>query len=213
MRNPAALEAALALMRRPQMVRQARHSPLPEGIMFVLEIAIGEADALAAAGALTGRTERSLIDASAFFIEQVLLIRDADSYRILGAKVDASSGELRRNMALLMHWLHPDIANSSTGGKIDRSVFANLVTRAWEDLKTDERRAAYDAKLSGLLEDAGARSDRMRRGARRSPAKLALPPKDQSKQKRSRRHLRLTMFRISQQSFISRLLGYLRGGR
>ena len=40
-----------------------------------------------------------------------------------------------------LKWLHPDMERNSD----DRSVFAGLVTLAWEDLKTSERRAAYDA--------------------------------------------------------------------
>ena len=64
---------------------------------------------------------------------------EADSYRVLGATAEASKSELRRNMALLLRWLHPD--HDPQGA---RSVFANRVTRAWNDLKTQERRAAYD---------------------------------------------------------------------
>ena len=48
-------------------------------------------------------------EASAFFIEQILLGPDADSYRVLGADRNAAAAELRRNMALLLRWLHPDM--------------------------------------------------------------------------------------------------------
>jgi curved DNA-binding protein CbpA len=51
----------------------------------------------------------------------------------------ADSSELRRNMALLLRWLHPD--RTQNGG---HSVFVQRVTRAWNDLKSDERRATYD---------------------------------------------------------------------
>ena len=79
--------------------------------------------------------------ASAFFIEQILLGPDADSYRVLGADRKASAPELRRNMALLLRWLHPDMHH-------DHSIFAGRVTAAWETLKTPERRAAYDKDSS-----------------------------------------------------------------
>ena len=81
--------------------------------------------------------------ASAFFIEQILLDPEADSYRVLGADRSATASELRRNMALLLRWLHPDMDRRGT-----RSMFAGRVTGAWETLKTPERRAAYDKDRS-----------------------------------------------------------------
>ena len=42
-------------------------------------------------------------------------------------------------MALLMRWLHPDVAREG-----ERSVFAARIAAAWNTLKTPERRAAYD---------------------------------------------------------------------
>ncbi len=98
--------------------------------------------ALAEAVASTGRSAEVLKAAAAFFIEQVLLVPKADSYRILGLPPTAGSAELRMHMALLMKWLHPDV-----DGVGQKAMFAGLVTRAWEDLKTAERRQAYDAAL------------------------------------------------------------------
>ena len=59
-------------------------------------------------------------------------------------------------MALLLRWLHPDIDQ-----KGERSVFAARVTKAWSDLKTPERRAAYDRQL--LTSQAEATIPRQRR--------------------------------------------------
>ena len=78
-----------------------------------------------------GRSRETVREAAAFFIEQILFYPDADSYRVLGARPEATNGELRRNMALLLRWLHPD-----HDGQGARSVFARRVTRAWNDLKT-----------------------------------------------------------------------------
>jgi DnaJ-class molecular chaperone len=78
-------------------------------------------------------------DAATFFIEQILVTADSDSYRVLGASPSATPRELRHNMASLIKWLHPDSARDGP-----QSVFVNRVTRAWDDLKTPERRAAYD---------------------------------------------------------------------
>ncbi|HET7447654.1 MAG TPA: hypothetical protein VFJ49_07050, partial [Methyloceanibacter sp.] len=80
--------------------------------------------------------------AARFFIEQVLFHPQADSYRVLGARPQASTGELRRNMALLLRWVHPDHDQG------ERSIFARRVMRAWNDLKTDEQRAAYSRHYS-----------------------------------------------------------------
>jgi curved DNA-binding protein CbpA len=68
-----------------------------------------------------------------------LFAPESDSYRVLGAREKASTAELRQNMALLLKALHPDIGENK-----DRAVFAGRVTRAWEDLKTPDRREAYD---------------------------------------------------------------------
>ncbi len=102
-------------------------------------IAAGDETALSEAKKATNRSEQSLREAAAFYIEQILLHPDADHYRVLGAQPDASIAELRRNMALLIRWLHPDHKNGS-----DRTVFVGRVTRAWNELKSETRRAAYD---------------------------------------------------------------------
>ena len=88
---------------------------------------------------MAGRSRDTVREAAAFFVEQILLYPGADSYRVLGARPDATYGELRRNMALLLRWLHPDRDRQG-----ERAIFAARVTRAWSDLKTPERRAAYD---------------------------------------------------------------------
>jgi DnaJ domain len=148
MRAPAALEVALTLAGRPALVRWASRMPLPPGITALLEVATGETGALGSAEMLTRRPAEALQSAAAFFIEQVLFTPAADSYRILGASRSASRGELRRHMALLIKWLHPDrFAAADTDAPIDRSLFIHRVTRAWETLKTQERRAAYDRML------------------------------------------------------------------
>jgi hypothetical protein len=144
MRSSEALAAALGMWSYPRLVRKARRMALPRGMTFLLEVAVGDVDALREAAALTSSPQAILQEAACFFIEQVLFSRNADSYRTLGARRQASSNaELRRHMALLMRWLHPDVV---LGGKsrrgLDRSVYANRVTKAWEAVKTDERSAA-----------------------------------------------------------------------
>lgn len=138
-----ALHAALVLVKDPVSVRKLQRAELPGGIPAVLAIAIGEEAALAEAQAYTGRSRTALTEAAGFFVEQVLLDHDADSYRVLGGSRKSTHEELRHNMALLMRWLHPDL-QALRNGAGDREVFSSRVTRAWEDLKNDERRRAYD---------------------------------------------------------------------
>jgi hypothetical protein len=143
-----ALAAAISMLERPHAAKLARSSRLPEGITFLLEIAAGEAPALGKAAQLTGRTEATLQKAAGFFIEQVLLSPDGDSYRILGSDRGAPLAEMRRNMALIMRWLHPDLASDASSSLLDRSLFASRITQAWETVKTDERRTAYNTSLA-----------------------------------------------------------------
>ncbi len=140
MSREAALRAALNLFRMPTQARMLRVSSLPDGVTLMLKVAVREEDALTEAVALTKRGANDLVDASGFFIEQVLLYPDADSYRVLGADPDASTSELRSHMALLMRWLHPDVDPS-------RAYLANRVLRAWDDVKSPERRQALDLRL------------------------------------------------------------------
>ena len=142
MDNAAALKLAVELVHMPSRVRAARAEPVPAGIDMLLQIAAGEQTPMAEAAALTDRSPQVILQAAGFFIEQILLSPEADSYRVLGATNAASNTELRRNMALLLRWLHPDMDAQG-----ERSLYAGRVTKAWEDLKTPERRAAYDATL------------------------------------------------------------------
>jgi hypothetical protein len=134
-----ALHVAMDLMHSPSQAPRIRAAPLPDGVVMLLRVAAGDAQATKQATALIGRSHQVVREAAAFFIEQILLYPDADSYRVLAAAPETTHAELRRNMALLLRWLHPDL-----DGQNERSVFAARVTRAWNDLKTQERRAAYD---------------------------------------------------------------------
>jgi len=103
---------------------------------------------------------RSLVQSAAtFFIEQVLFAPDADAYRVLGANPQASAGELRRNVALLLRWLHPDLDPRG-----QRAIFVGRVTAAWNDLKTPDRRTAYDQSLQRVSDKRRTKSKANGRG-------------------------------------------------
>ena len=135
-----ALRAAIYLFHLPAGLRAAREQTLPTGVPLLLEVAAGDDDA---ANACADRLERpvSVIrQAAEFYVEHVVMIPNADAFRTLAARRDATDVELRRNMAMLLRWAHPDVDRQG-----DRTVYAGRVTRAWEELKTPERRAAYEA--------------------------------------------------------------------
>jgi len=160
-----ALKLAFDLFDFPSQARVARTAPLPPDLDLLLRIAAGDDETLRDAVRASGRPPRVVRDAAGFFIEQVLLFQEADSYRVLGTSPTAANSELRRNMALLLRWLHPDIDQ-----KGERSVFAARVTKAWSDLKAPERRAAYDRQLQKTQADAQLREKRRsRRSKGQSP--------------------------------------------
>lgn len=130
---------AIDLMNMPSRVRFVRSEPLPDGVEILLRLVAGDPAAELAAATLSERGATAIRQAATFFIEQILLAPDADSYRVLGGDNATSNEDLRRNMAWLLKWLHPDLGLSG-----ERSVFARRVTGAWEDLKTPDRRKAYE---------------------------------------------------------------------
>jgi hypothetical protein len=203
MRNLEALTAALAMLQRPQLVAMARSAPLPQGVNFVLEIAAGELGALDNAEKITGEHPAKLNEAARFFIEQIMLAAPSDHYRILGAEAKTSSADLRRNMALIMKWLHPDTAAKREPGELfDRSIYAHRVAAAWESLKTGTRRAAYDASGTG---PAGSPTSGMQRA--KNPGRTTFPAYPR------RRHKRLVIYRLSRETIWNRLLLLFKGNR
>lgn len=147
MAQATALKQALELYHMPTRVRAARAEALPDGVLQVLLVAAGDEEALREATEAHERPVAVIRDAAAFYIEQILLGPGHDSYRVLGSDADAPVTELRRNMALLLRFLHPDL---DPDGK--RSMFAGKVISAWDDLKSPERRSAYDGRLAKRAE-------------------------------------------------------------
>ena len=146
MRDETALELAVGLLQLPSRARALRDAALPRDVEALLNIVAGEGHALANAARVSGLPERAVNDAAGFYVEQILLHPGADSYRALGANPDATMDQLRRNMALLLRWLHPDHEANSA-----RAIYAGRVTEAWNNIKTAERRTAYDAARLGTV--------------------------------------------------------------
>ena len=204
-----ALAAALAMLERPQTARLVQLTRLPSGVTLLLEIAASETQALKGAARLTGRSEATLEKAAGFFIEQVLLHPGGDSYRILGGTRESPAGELRRHMALLMRWLHPDMAsNKPSETHLNRSLFANRIIQAWETVKTEERRAAYNVALAIKCS-----APRQQQDTKTGIRKLAKPRQTCSGLSRSHKPARqLVLQPLKSAGFWSRLRLFL-GGR
>lgn len=136
-----ALQWALVLLRTPGERYTLRRMSLPDGVQDVLAIAAGVAPAtLAAAAEAFGEPEGRVLQASRFYVREVMFSPDADAYRVLGVAPHASAQQIRANYKLLQHWLHPDRADAR-----DDAVFAARVNTAWNQLRNANRRNAYDA--------------------------------------------------------------------
>lgn len=202
MREETALELAVGLLQLPSRARALRDAPLPRDVDALLNIVADEGRARADAARQMGLTEAKVGDAASFYVEQILLHPDADSYRALGASAEAGIDQLRRNMALLLRWLHPDHEANS-----ERTIYVGRVTNAWNNIKTAERRFAYDAtrKLAPDVRPSQRGSDTepgrspIRRNGRAPvrPARPAGAPRTKSgSRRRSRRKRRGTFWRI-----------------
>jgi hypothetical protein len=135
-------DLVLGAFREPGLVAELRDKQLPDELAQVIRLAAGEDAALQGAVDTTGEVPETLVEASVFFLQQVLFAPGADSYRVLGADADSSQERLRENYRWLMKWLHPD--RNQDGWE---AVYADRVNVAWQDLKTPGRRAEYDSRI------------------------------------------------------------------
>jgi hypothetical protein len=140
-RQPQALSVAVDLLRMPSKVRAMRSAPLPSGILLLLRLAAEEAEAQSEAGKLDKRAPDAHREAAIFFIEQILLASNSNAYRVLGLDETATSTEMRRHMAYLLKWLHPDRNQDP-----HKALLARRVILAWNELKFSQRRPRDGAK-------------------------------------------------------------------
>lgn len=211
MRRSPALDVAMSLVDQPVAVRDARSVRLPGGIGLLLQVAAGDQGALRSAQAMTGRSPAALQGAAGFFIEQILFHPQADYYRVLGASAGAPRSQLRQHMALLIKWLHPDGREHRVSwSDLDRGIFIHRVTQAWEHLKSDERRAAYDRVLSEKITEKTPRRSRRSRGTGR----IRGPERRRSSVDQSDRKggfHRLIMAHLQRQGLLNRVFTWMRG--
>lgn len=160
----AAIKTALSLLSVPSRGRQVRRSQLPSGTDMLIRIAIDPLTAEAVSESLH-RDPGQLSEAASFFIEQILLAPGGDSYRTLGASRESTSNVLRQNFVYLCKWVHAAEREGFAG-----PAYLVRITQAWNNLKTQDRRATYDKTLDSTSGEQAPHDDMKSRLARNGEA-------------------------------------------
>jgi len=128
------IDLALDLARMPTLARASMLPAIPRDIVELMRIAAASPEACQAAVAQTGEPVSVVIEASRFYLQQVLFRPDADCYRILGIEPTTPRETARSHMRLLLQWLHPDRNNNSWD-----AVYAERVLKAWREVSASEK--------------------------------------------------------------------------
>ncbi|MCQ4165469.1 DnaJ domain-containing protein [Tahibacter sp. P2K] len=115
---------------------------LPDGLLDVIRIAAGDEAATAAASASTSLDDADLHLAAGLLLHNLCFFDGADAYRTLGVRPQDDAAQIKQHYRWLVRWLHPDRDPDNLHG-----VFADRINRAWNALRTPERRARYDQDL------------------------------------------------------------------
>jgi len=126
-----AIDLALDLARMPALARTSVVPPVPPNVIELMRIAAASPKACQDAVAATGESENVIIEASRFYLQQLLFRPDADSYRVLGIERGASRATARSHMRWLLQWLHPDRNDGL------EAVYAARVLKAWREVSVD----------------------------------------------------------------------------
>ncbi len=135
--------------RFPELMRG--QGQLPEGVDVLLRLAGGGSveEGLPTPPFISADELKS---AALFFVEQVLLARDANHYRVLGVNPAASLEEIKEHHRLLMRLFHPDRKVELAEG---REAIAARVNRAYNELRVADKREAYDVQLRQAPKETG----------------------------------------------------------
>lgn len=135
-----ALALALAFFKAPGRFPDLLHgrAPLPSGMTELLQVAAGDLPEGAAPPMFVSLPE--LREAALFFIDQVLLARDADHYRVMGLAAGADADQIKEHHRLLMRMFHPDRL-AAPNERAEEA--AARINRGYAVLRGAETRAAY----------------------------------------------------------------------
>ncbi|MBY0227574.1 MAG: DnaJ domain-containing protein [Hyphomicrobium sp.] len=177
MSDAAAMRAALDLYLLPSHLRLQRRAPIPGDVHELLLVATGDEATTRSMAQTLERSPDTLQRAARFFIEEILLDPQSNSYRVFGLEPDAPQDELRRNMYLLAKLLHPDYGLHPLS-----QHYAARINLAWNDLKTPDRRAEYDERNkkdgyseAGFMASHGGSRSRQKAGSTHGPHHLRQP--------------------------------------
>ncbi len=136
---PRAVIAAFDLADRPGLARVMRESPLPSGVLALIQIAAGGSDTLRGLVSTTGRDPAFVRAAALVYIERILWGPDSDHYRALGVNRDARPREIAKHLLWFAKWVSQEWGWSEL-----ELAFSRKVLIAWDVLKTPRRRREYD---------------------------------------------------------------------
>src|SRR5476651_1670946 len=146
MASSRAIDMALDLTRMPAFAPTMSASPLPADVLEVIRIAAESPEACRVAVLATGESEKVLVEAARFYLQQVLFREEADCYRILGIRPGEPREAARDHMRWLLRWLHPD-----RNGGWD-AIYAKRIVGAWREVSNgsqNSRSAAAAAESRG----------------------------------------------------------------
>ena len=149
-----AFDLMLGVYRAPRRASLLHDRALPQQIIEVVRVAAGDAEAIADARDSTGLDDTELAEAAVLLLHHLLFFDGADHYRVLGVTAQTDDEQIKRHYRALMRWLHPDRDPDNL-----HSVFAERVNRAWNALRTPQRRANYDDDRFAGYDERFARRD------------------------------------------------------
>ncbi len=144
---PPAVAAALEFHRRAEKRGPWLDpaTPLPEGMLELLQIAVGKDDDFPdSAWESLGTDRREMREAARHFIREVCFIEGGDYFRHLGLRKDADAQQIREHYRLLFRMLQPKEGEENL--QWSRRL-VKAVNRAYNTLRNEERREAYLARL------------------------------------------------------------------
>ena len=138
-----ALHQAIDAFRAPALYLRLREHKLPEDMLLLLRIAAGDSQAIELGESMSSETASAVKEAAVMFIQHLMFYPGSSSFRVLGVEPSASDAQIKEHYRWLVRWLHPD----RNADEWD-AVYAERVTLAWQDLRTPDRRLAYEESLA-----------------------------------------------------------------
>lgn len=174
--TPDSVSLAIAFHQAPGRFPDLLHgrAELPGGVGLLLRLAgsaTPESEGFAAPPFVSAEEIRA---AALFFIEHALLAHEADHYRVLGVRRDASLEEIKEHHRLLMRLFHPDREGIAEGERKD--TLARCINLAYTALRQPQARSAYDTTLQQARKAAPVRPPTLRRVPGPVGRDLSLPP-------------------------------------